>query len=237
MNRLNFDKYWAVWVYVLRKSRPPAYAVEEWKEIIMNESLVLKIIFLVLLVIILSVRLVFGIKQRKTGQSSWSVSEDAVSREGRWSLLLRPVVLLFMLGLVVFYLFEPSGSDWLFLPLPSSVKFGGAFLGIASIIFLVWVHRTLGIQWSTTLQFKEDHTLITSGPYKYIRHPMYASLSLFFVSLSIISSFWPFIVLVAITFLFFVRIMKREESMMIDQFGEAYRVYMKRTGRFLPRFR
>jgi protein-S-isoprenylcysteine O-methyltransferase Ste14 len=212
-------------------------AVKQWKETIMHENLVFKIIFLILFVVVLGIRAVFGFKQRQIGQSSWSVSEDAVSREGRWSLLLRPVVFLFMLGLVVLYLIEPSGSDGLYLPLPSFVRFGGVLLGIAGVVYLVWVHRTLGIQWSTTLQFKEDHTLITSGPYKYIRHPMYASLFLFFVGLSIISSFWPFIVLVAITLLFFVRIMGREESMMIDQFGEAYQVYMKRTGRFLPRCR
>jgi protein-S-isoprenylcysteine O-methyltransferase Ste14 len=203
----------------------------------MNESLVFKIIFLVLFVIVLAVRGVFGIKQRRIGQSSWSVSEDAVSREGRWSLLLRPVVFLFMLGLVVLYWIEPSGSAWLFLPLPSLVRSGGVLLGIVGVLLLIWVHRTLGIQWSTTLQFKEGHSLITNGPYKYIRHPMYASLSLFFVGLSIISSFWPLFVLVAITLLFFVRIVKREESMMIDQFGEEYRIYMKRTGRFLPRIR
>jgi protein-S-isoprenylcysteine O-methyltransferase Ste14 len=202
----------------------------------MNEDLVFKIIFLVLFILVLVIRAVFGFKQRQMGQSSWSVSEDAVSREGRWSLLLRPVVFLLMLGLVALYLIEPSGSDWLFLPLPALVRSGGVLLGVAGILLLVWVHRTLGIQWSTTLQFKEEHTLITSGPYKFIRHPMYASLSLFFVGLSMISSFWPFFVLIGITLLFFVRIMKREEAMMIDQFGEEYRVYMKKTGRFLPRF-
>ena len=142
-----------------------------------------------------------------------------------------------MIGLIVLYFIEPSGSDWLFLPLPSLFRFGGVLLGAAGILLLVWVHRTLGIQWSTTLQFKEEHTLNTSGPYEFIRHPMYASLFLFFLGLSILSSFWPLMVMVVIFLLFFNRIMGREESMMIDQFGEEYRVYMKRTGRFLPRLR
>ena len=203
----------------------------------MNDSLVFKILFLVLFILVLAIRVVFGIKQRRTGQSSWSVSEKAVAREGRWSLLLRPVGFLIMLGLIVLYFIEPSGSDWLFLPIPSLFRFGGVLLGTAGILLLVWVHRTLGMQWSRTLQFKEGHTLITSGPYEFIRHPMYASLFLFFVGLSIISSFWPIIVLVVIMLLFFIRIMEREESMMIGQFGEEYRVYMKSTGRFLPRLR
>jgi protein-S-isoprenylcysteine O-methyltransferase Ste14 len=203
----------------------------------MNDSLVLKILFLILFILVLATRVVYGIKQRHIGQSSWSVNEDAVSREGRWSLLLRPVGFLFMLSLIVLYFIEPSGSDWLFFPLPLWLRYSGVLLGAAGILLLIWVHRTLGMQWSTTLQFKERHTLITSGPYEFIRHPMYASLFLFFVGLSIISSFWPLMALVVILLLFFIRIMGREESMMIDQFGEEYRVYMNNTGRFLPRLR
>ncbi len=203
----------------------------------MNENNTFRLLFLVLFILVLIVRAYFGIKQRRMGQSSWSVSEDAVSREGRWSLLLRPVAFLFMLGLIVLYFIEPSGSEWLFLPLPLWLRVSGVLLGAAGILLLVCVHRTLGMQWSTTLQFKEVHTLNTSGPYKFIRHPMYASLLLFFLGLSIMSSFWPLMALVVILLLFFNRIMRREESMMIEEFGEEYRIYMKSTGRLLPRFR
>ncbi len=203
----------------------------------MNENTTFKLLFLVLFILVLIVRAYFGIKQRRRGQSSYSVSEEAVAREGRWSLLLRPVGFLFMLGLIVLYFIEPSGSEWLFLPLPLWLRVSGVLLGVAGLLLLVWVHRTLGMQWSTTLQFKEEHTLNTSGPYEFIRHPMYASLFLFFLGLSIVSSFWPLMALVVIFLLFFNRIMEREEAMMIDQFGEEYRVYMNSTGRFLPRLR
>ena len=203
----------------------------------MNENNTFKLLFLVLFVLILIVRAYFGIKQRRMGQSSYSVSEKAVAREGRWSLLLRPTMFLFMLGLIVLYFIEPSGSAWLYLTLPSWLRFSGVLLGVGGILLLVWVHRTLGMQWSTTLQFREGHTQNTSGPYEFIRHPMYASLFLFFIGLSIVSSFWPLMALVVIFLLFFIRIMRREEAMMIDQFGEEYRVYMKSTGRFLPKLR
>ncbi|MCK4692067.1 MAG: isoprenylcysteine carboxylmethyltransferase family protein [Anaerolineales bacterium] len=201
----------------------------------MKETLVFKIFFLSLFFLVLIVRAYFGIKQRLTGQSSWSVSKEAVAREGRLSLILRPMMFLLMLSLVVLYIIEPSCSGGLFLPIPSIIRYGGVLLGIMSILLLIWVHRTLGLQWSTTLQFMEGHALITSGPYQYIRHPMYAALSLFFISLSIVSSFLPFFVLVVLTILFFVRIVEREDLMMIEQFGEEYREYMKATGRFLPR--
>ena len=77
--------------------------------------------------------------------------------------------------------------------------------------------------------------LVTSGPYEFVRHPMYTSLALLFVALSTISSFWPFMVLLLIMLLFFLRITEREEAMMIEQFGAEYQAYMKRTGRFLPK--
>jgi protein-S-isoprenylcysteine O-methyltransferase Ste14 len=203
----------------------------------MDERLVFKWLFLALFVSVLFIRAVFGIKQRRMGQSSWSINEEAVEREGRWSLLLRPIGFLFFLGLVVLYVIEPSGSDWLFLSLPSWIRWTSALLCAASILLLIWVHQNLGYHWSTTLQFKEGHTLVTSGPYKFVRHPMYSALNFFFIGSSIVSSFWPFVVLVLIMILFFLRILDREEAMMIEQFGDEYQTYMKRTGRYLPRLR
>jgi protein-S-isoprenylcysteine O-methyltransferase Ste14 len=203
----------------------------------MDDRLVFKLLSLVLFTSLLIIRAIFGIQQHRNGQSSWSVNEEAVEREGRLSLLLRPVGFIFFLGLVVFYLIEPSGFDWLFLTLPNWIRWTGALLCTASLLLLVWVHRTLGIQWSTTLKFKERHALITSGPYEFIRHPMYTSINFFFMGLSMISSFWPFLVLLIIMTLFFIRIVEREEAMMVEQFGEEYRAYIKRTGRYLPRLR
>jgi len=66
---------------------------------------------------------------------------------------------------------------------------------------------------------------------------MYTALTFLFVGLSMASSFWPLVVLLLIMILFFFRVVGREEAMMIERFGEKYRTYMKRTGRFLPRLR
>lgn len=100
---------------------------------------------------------------------------------------------------------------------------------------LVLTHRALAIQWSTTLQFKEDHTLITTGPYGFIRHPMYTSLSIIFIGLAVVSSFWPLWILTLIMTIFFFRIVRIEEEMMIDEFGDEYESYIERTGRYLPK--
>jgi protein-S-isoprenylcysteine O-methyltransferase Ste14 len=201
----------------------------------MSEARIFKSLFISLFVLVLAIRAYFGLKQRSQGQSSWSVSQEAVAREGRWSLILRPIAFLLMLSSAVLYLVEPPFISNLYLPIPSFFRYCGAFLGGVSLLFLIWVHRTLGLHWSTTLQFKQEHTLVASGPYKFVRHPMYTSLSLFFLGVSVVSSFLPFIALVVVMVLFFQRIVNREEAMMINEFGETYREYMKVTGRYFPR--
>jgi len=176
-------------------------------------------------------------KQRSVGQSSWSVNEDAVKREGRWSLLLRPLAFLFMLALLALYFIEPAGSEWLHLSFPWQLQLFGVFLSLGGILMLVLTHHTLSTHWSRTLQFKEGHSLITTGPYGLIRHPMYTSLNIIFIGLAIVSSFWPLWILVLLMTIFFFRITRIEEDMMIDQFGDEYESYIERTGRYLPQVR
>ena len=64
---------------------------------------------------------------------------------------------------------------------------------------------------------------------------MYAVLMLCFIGLSLVSAAWPFLLLTVVTIPFFYRVSGKEETMMIEQFGDEYRAYMQRTGRFLPR--
>ena len=203
----------------------------------MNENNTFKFFFLILLILVYIVRVYFSLKQRSIGQSSWSVDEDAVKREGRWSLLLRPIAFLFMLALIDLYLIEPLGSEWLHILLPWQFRLIGVLLSFGGILLLVLTHRALGIHWSTTLQFKEGHSLITTGPYSLIRHPMYTSLSIIFIGLAIVASFWPLWILILLMTIFFFRIVKREEDMMIDEFGDEYVSYIERTGRYFPKLR
>ena len=201
----------------------------------MTEDGFFRLIFLIVLLLVFLIRIYFGVRQRKTGQSSWKVSEEAVEREGRWSLLLRPVSFLFMLALAVIYFVEPSNLGWLYFPLPWHVRTLGALLCTCGLPLLAWTHQTLGRQWSTTLQLKEEHKLITSGPYQFIRHPMYTSLSIIFAGLGILSSFWPFWIFVTMTIVFFTRIVRQEEEMMIERFRDEYIAFIEKTGRYFPR--
>jgi protein-S-isoprenylcysteine O-methyltransferase Ste14 len=112
---------------------------------------------------------------------------------------------------------------------------GLVFLGVA--LWLFWrAHRDLGRNWSPSLQLMDHHDLVTGGIYRAIRHPMYASQWLLALGQILVLQNWlagPATLFVFAP-LYFIRV-PREESMMLEQFGAAYRAYMARTGRVFPR--
>ncbi len=87
-----------------------------------------------------------------------------------------------------------------------------------------------------TREIKDSHALITNGIYKTIRHPMYSSFALWSIAQCLLLQNYiaGFSTLFIDIIMYFIRIPK-EEQMMIDQFGEEYREYMKQTGRLFPK--
>lgn len=115
-----------------------------------------------------------------------------------------------------------------------------AWVGVVAILAYLYSfyrsHRDLGHNWSATLEIREKHALVTSGIYHYVRHPMYVSFWLMAVAQALLLQNW-FVGLagfVGIGILYFLRIAK-EEKMMLDAFGSAYRDYSKRTARLIPK--
>lgn len=106
-------------------------------------------------------------------------------------------------------------------------------------LYLFWrSHTDLGRNWSVTTELREDHTLVTDGIYRTIRHPMYTAIWLFFLAYPFIIHNWiaGWAVIVAFAAMCMLRI-PYEESMMVDRFGDEYRSYMAKTGRLVPRLR
>jgi protein-S-isoprenylcysteine O-methyltransferase Ste14 len=114
-----------------------------------------------------------------------------------------------------------------------------AWLGAAAFAAALWLfyrtHKDLGRNWSVTLEVREQHTLVTSGVYARVRHPMYSAFWLWAIAQALLLPNWiggP-AGLVGFGALFFLRV-GREEALMIETFGEEYRRYMARTARVLP---
>jgi protein-S-isoprenylcysteine O-methyltransferase Ste14 len=141
------------------------------------------------------------------------------------SLLLTP--LLYLMGLVDFASFQLL--DW--------QRIIGGACTLVGIAYFHWTHNTLGKNWSATLEVLKDHELIMSGPYKYIRHPMYASVYLIYVGFLILTANWLVGVLLLAPFtLLYISRVRSEEQMMLEKFGEKYQEYMKKSGRLFPKF-
>lgn len=115
------------------------------------------------------------------------------------------------------------------------------WIGTGLFAIAIWVlyasHAHLDSNWIPVLAIHKEHTLVTSGIYKYIRHPMYAAHILWAIAQILILHNWIagysfFIVMVP----HYLARVGKEESMMIEQFGGAYEDYMKSTGRIFPKF-
>jgi protein-S-isoprenylcysteine O-methyltransferase Ste14 len=118
---------------------------------------------------------------------------------------------------------------------PSATMFAtGATITAVGLIFSVWARRHLGRNWSGTVTIKEDHELITTGPYGIVRHPIYTGLLVAFVGSAIAVGEWRGIVAVLLAFLSFLFKLRIEERWMRERFGDAYRAYCRRVPALVP---
>jgi protein-S-isoprenylcysteine O-methyltransferase Ste14 len=107
----------------------------------------------------------------------------------------------------------------------------------AAALWLLWrSHVDLGRNWSPTLEINEDHALVTRGVYRRVRHPMYTAHLLWGIAQALLLHNWiAGVPALAVFVLLYMLRFPREEQLMLDHFGEKYRVYMNRTGRLVPR--
>ncbi len=153
----------------------------------------------------------------------------------------RLVIVLRTLGLIVIlplfgYLINPQWVAWAQMPLPVWLRGLGAVAAALMIPSIVWMFLSIGNNVTATQSTRQDHKLVTSGPYRWIRHPLYTFGFIFFCGLTCLTAMWwlgvsmipPMIILMLRTPI--------EERRLIEAFGDEYRNYMKRTGRFFPKF-
>lgn len=140
-----------------------------------------------------------------------------------------------MLILPIYIVFS-NKLDFATIGLPSIVRYISLIIYGSNLGLFIWCHKSLGRNWSTILEIKEKHRFIQTGPYKKIRHPMYTHFWLLIISQGLILDNW--IVLIYGIFswglLYFLRV-RKEEEMMVEEFGDEYIEYIKTTGRLIPK--
>jgi protein-S-isoprenylcysteine O-methyltransferase Ste14 len=110
----------------------------------------------------------------------------------------------------------------------------GASVMVAGLLFAVWARERLGRNWSRSVTIKQDHELITTGPYAVVRHPIYTGILAGILGTAIaLSQVRGFIVFVLIFLMFWFKL-RMEEQWMRSQFGETYATYAHQTAALVP---
>jgi protein-S-isoprenylcysteine O-methyltransferase Ste14 len=133
------------------------------------------------------------------------------------------------------YLINPAWMAWSKIGLPKWVRWLGVAIGILCTLGIYWLFSSIGTGITPTSATRKEHQLVTSGPYRWVRHPLYTVGSSMFIALGLMADNWFIIALAVLAFIAMARRTPKEEANLIEKFGDEYRDYMKRTGRYLPK--
>jgi protein-S-isoprenylcysteine O-methyltransferase Ste14 len=169
---------------------------------------------------------------------SWASKEPLDRRqEGLFILAtLRPAGLLLWLG-VIAYLVNPAWMAWSSVPLPAWLRWTGLGLFAIGAGLLTWTLRGLGTNLTDTVVTRRAHTLVTHGPYRWMRHPFYDAMALLILAIALVAANWFVLVTGAVVFGLLAVRSRTEEANLLARFGEPYRAYRQNTGRFVPNLR
>jgi len=149
-------------------------------------------------------------------------------------LTLRPMAAAGAMGFIA-YLINPAWMAWSSVPLPVWLRWIGIALGVLAGFLLIWTFRSLGKNLTDTVVTRKEHTLVTSGPYRWVRHPFYLTLALAVLANSLAAANCFLLITGCLALAFITLRTRKEEENLVARFGDEYRMYMQRTGRFLPR--
>lgn len=167
-----------------------------------------------------------------------SKPEDATLKKREEGMVSKIASILGILGFfsMLVYVINPTWLKWANLSFPIWLRWAGVVIALLGFALLQWSQVTLSNSWSDTPRMMKEQTLITSGPYHSIRHPIYTAFILILGSTLFISSNWLIGVCWAgMTILETASRIRFEESLIVEYFGDQYREYMKQTGRLFPK--
>ncbi|MBK7319664.1 isoprenylcysteine carboxylmethyltransferase family protein [Candidatus Villigracilis affinis] len=133
------------------------------------------------------------------------------------------------------YLINPQWMAWAKIGLPEWVRVLGIGVAIVNDVLLYWLFSSIGSGISPTSATRKEHKLSTSGPYRWVRHPLYTVGAILFISFGMMADNWFIAALGILAFIAMAKRTPQEEANLVEKFGDEYREYMKRTGRFFPK--
>ncbi|HEX4066233.1 MAG TPA: isoprenylcysteine carboxylmethyltransferase family protein [Acidobacteriaceae bacterium] len=154
--------------------------------------------------------------------------------ESAASRIMRSIFFLVAIALLSLPRIPAPWLYWHFLPPGLATFWIGAAITVTGILFAVWARRHIGANWSRSVTIKQNHELITSGPYALVRHPIYTGLITAFLGTAIATTEYRGLVAFALVFISLWYKLRLEEKWMRTQFGETYVSYSRRVAALVP---
>jgi len=195
----------------------------------MNQDQTFRVVLVVGAMIVLPIMVYHRVRSQATGEvlDRW--------QEGAFILCtLRPVGAATMLGLVA-YMIDPGWMAWSSVSVPAWLRWAGVGLGAIAGVLVTWTLGSLGRNLTDTVVTRNVHRLVSSGPYRWVRHPFYDAVALCILANALVAANW-FLLLAGGTLVALLVVRTRtEEEKLLERFGDSYRTYVERTGCFLPK--
>ena len=172
--------------------------------------------------------------RRATRQHGGTLNQ--LSQEVPGLLAVRAALGLVFYAILIAWLVWPGALSWTYLPVPVFLRWLAVALLVPVLAFFVWSFRTLGANYRGGVGLYEDHELVTTGPYRRIRHPIYAAFIAIMLLVLLLSANWVlglsgFLLVVSIAV---VRI-PIEDRQLHERFGKSWEVYRDQASLFFPR--
>lgn len=166
-----------------------------------------------------------NVKRDRGEEEGWKSNRFALTSTALF------VVVIFTFLLRDRILMVSSAAD--VVPADSILSALGTVLCATGIVIAIWARVHLGRNWSSEPALKEGHHLVTTGPYRYVRNPIYAGVLLAALGSALVGgSIWIGVLFVLV--LLFSYRMYKEERMLSAEFPVEYPAYKRRTYRLLP---
>lgn len=187
--------------------------------------------FLAVVIFILGAA-ISGYFRRKADREGGKVS---LADEGAIITIALRVFGLVLWASVFAWMINPAWMSWSRLDLPDWARWLGVAMGLGADALSYWVFSHLANNVSPTVVAREQAQLVTSGPYRWVRHPLYTMGTIAYLGFALVAENWWIAVLSVLVFAVLAVRTPKEEARLIAKFGDQYREYMKTTGRYLPK--
>ncbi len=123
-----------------------------------------------------------------------------------------------------------------FVAVSSSLAVAGFASALLGLAIAVWARIHLGQYWSDQVVLKVDHRLIRTGPYAYMRHPIYSGVLLGVAGTAVVLGEWRGVAALLLLLINYAIKARREEKILAEQFGEEFSLHQRQAGFLLPKF-